>query len=49
MPSIGVTLLAGPVWLAAMVWAIRSRQHGDPEGDAHWILRTDFGDEPSQQ
>ena len=48
VPLIAVTLLAGLVWLIAMVWAIRSRQYSDPEGDAHRILRTDFDDDPKE-
>ena len=46
VPLIGITLLAGLVWLVVMVWAIRTRQYSDPEGDAERILRTDFDDEP---
>lgn len=43
---IGVTLLAGLIWLAAMIWAIRSRQYSDPEGDARRILKTEFDYRP---
>ncbi len=43
---IGVTLLAGLIWLAIMIWAIRSRQYSDPEGDSRRILKTEFDDRP---
>ena len=46
VPLIVVTLVAGLVWLIAMVWAIRTRQYSDPEGDASRILTTDYDDHP---
>lgn len=43
---IPVSLFLGLLGLAAFVWALRSRQFEDPEGDSHRILRTDWDDRP---
>jgi cbb3-type cytochrome oxidase maturation protein len=43
---IPVSLFLGGLGLAAFVWALRTRQYDDPEGDSHRILRTDWDDRP---
>jgi cbb3-type cytochrome oxidase maturation protein len=43
---IPVSLLLGGVGLAAFVWAMRTRQFDDPEGDANRILAKDWDDRP---
>jgi len=43
---IPVSLFLGGVGLAAFVWAMRSRQFDDPEGDANRILTRDWDDHP---
>ena len=43
---IPVSLFLGGIGLAAFVWALRSRQFDDPEGDANRILTDKFDDAP---
>jgi cbb3-type cytochrome oxidase maturation protein len=43
---IPVSLFLGGLGLAAFIWALKSRQYDDPEGDGHRILRTDWEDHP---
>jgi cbb3-type cytochrome oxidase maturation protein len=43
---IPVSLFLGGIGLVAFVWALRTRQYDDPEGDAHRILRSDYDDHP---
>ncbi|WP_435257577.1 cbb3-type cytochrome oxidase assembly protein CcoS [Thioclava sp. FR2] len=45
---IPVSLFLGGVGLAAFVWAMKTRQFDDPEGDAHRILTTDYDDKPKR-
>lgn len=43
---IPVSLLLGFVGLAAFLWAMKTRQFDDPEGDANRILTKDWDDKP---
>lgn len=43
---IPVSLFLGGLGLAAFLWALRSKQFDDPEGDGHRILRTDWDERP---
>ncbi|MGL6208693.1 MAG: cbb3-type cytochrome oxidase assembly protein CcoS [Paracoccaceae bacterium] len=43
---IPVSLLLGGVGLAAFVWAMKTRQFDDPQGDAHRILTKEWDDIP---
>lgn len=43
---IPVSLFLGFIGLAAFVWAMRSQQFDDPEGDANRILTGDWDDHP---
>lgn len=44
---IPVSLFLGGVGLVAFVWALRSRQFEDPQGDASRILTKEFDDKPA--
>jgi cbb3-type cytochrome oxidase maturation protein len=43
---IPASLLLGGVGLAAFLWAMKTHQFDDPEGDANRILTTDWDDHP---
>ena len=43
---IPVSLFLGGIGLLAFVWAMRSRQFEDPEGDSRRILTPDWDDRP---
>jgi cbb3-type cytochrome oxidase maturation protein len=43
---IPVSLFLGGIGLVAFLWAMRSRQFDDPEGDANRILIKDYDDRP---
>lgn len=43
---IPVSLLLGGSGLAAFLWALRTRQYDDPEGDARRILDDQWDDRP---
>ena len=43
---IPVSLILGGIGLAAFVWAMRTRQFDDPQGDASRILTKDWDDHP---
>lgn len=43
---IPVSLFLGGLGLVAFVWALRSDQFDDPEGDARRILSDEFDDQP---
>lgn len=43
---IPVSLLLGGIGLAAFLWALRTRQYDDPEGDARRILDDRWDDKP---
>lgn len=43
---IPISLFLGGVGLVAFIWALRSNQFDDPEGDGHRILRDDWDDHP---
>ncbi|RMH45535.1 MAG: cbb3-type cytochrome oxidase assembly protein CcoS [Alphaproteobacteria bacterium] len=43
---IPVSLFLGGIGLAAFIWALRSNQFDDLEGDAWRILRDDYDDRP---
>jgi len=43
---IPVSLFLGGVGLVAFLWAMKTRQFDDPEGDANRILTTDYDDKP---
>ncbi len=45
---IPVSLFLGFIGLVAFVWAMRTRQFEDPQGDASRILTTDYDDKPAQ-
>jgi len=45
---IPVSLFLGGVGLVAFVWAMRTKQFEDPEGDARRILTKEFDDRPRQ-
>lgn len=44
---IPVSLFLGFIGLVAFVWAMRTRQFEDPQGDASRILTTDYDDKPA--
>ncbi len=44
---IPVSLFLGCVGLVAFVWAMRSKQFDDPQGDASRILTKEFDDKPA--
>jgi cbb3-type cytochrome oxidase maturation protein len=46
---IPIALLLGGLGLAAFIWALRSGQFSDPDGDAARILIDDPDDRPSGQ
>ena len=41
MYLIPIALVMGGLWLAGFMWALKSGQFSDPEGDAQRILRDD--------
>ncbi len=43
---IPVSLFLGGIGLVAFVWAMRSRQFEDPEGDSRRILTSDWDETP---
>lgn len=43
---IPVSLFLGGIGLAAFLWAMKTRQFDDPDGDAQRILTTDYDDKP---
>lgn len=43
---IPASLLLGGVGLAAFLWAMKTHQFDDPEGDANRILSKDWDDRP---
>lgn len=43
---IPVSLFLGGLGLAAFLWAMKTRQFDDPEGDANRILTKDWDDHP---
>ncbi|NUB44313.1 cbb3-type cytochrome oxidase assembly protein CcoS [Fertoebacter nigrum] len=43
---IPVSLFLGGLGLLAFVWALRSRQFDDPQGDANRILKPDWDNHP---
>ncbi len=43
---IPVSLFLGGVGLTAFIWAMRTHQFDDPEGDANRILTKDYDDHP---
>ncbi len=43
---IPVSLFLGGIGLVAFLWAMKTRQFDDPEGDANRILTTDYDDKP---
>lgn len=45
---IPVSLFLGGIGLAAFVWALKSRQFDDPEGDSRRILNPDYDDRPKE-
>jgi cbb3-type cytochrome oxidase maturation protein len=45
---IPVSLFLGGIGLVAFVWAMKSQQFDDPDGDANRILTTDFDRHPKQ-
>lgn len=45
---IPVSLFLGGLGLAAFVWALKSRQFEDPEGDSNRILTDDYDDAPKK-
>lgn len=44
---IPVSLFLGAIGLAAFLWAMRTRQFDDLEGDANRILLKDYDDRPA--
>jgi cbb3-type cytochrome oxidase maturation protein len=44
---ISVSLFLGFIGLVAFIWAMRTRQFDDPEGDANRILTKDYDDKPA--
>ena len=44
---IPISLFLGGLGLVAFIWALRTRQYEDPEGDARRILRKDWDDKPA--
>ena len=43
---IPVSLLLGGIGLGAFLWALKSKQFEDPQGDAARILKPDYDDKP---
>ncbi len=43
---IPASLFLGGIGLLAFVWAMKTRQFDDPEGDSHRILADDWDDKP---
>lgn len=43
---IPASLFLGGIGLAAFLWAMKTRQFDDPEGDANRILTKDWDDHP---
>lgn len=43
---IPVSIGLGALGLLAFVWALRSRQYDDPEGDAHRLLSAQWDERP---
>jgi cbb3-type cytochrome oxidase maturation protein len=43
---IPASLLLGGIGLLAFIWAMRTHQFDDPEGDANRILTKDWDDHP---
>lgn len=43
---IPVSLLLGGLGLAAFIWALKTRQYEDPDGDAQRILDKTWDDRP---
>ena len=43
---IPASLLLGGIGLAAFLWAMKTRQFDDPEGDANRILTKDWDEHP---
>ena len=43
---IPVSLFLGGIGLVAFIWAMKSRQFDDPEGDTNRILMKDWDDRP---
>ncbi len=46
---IPVSLLLGAIGLLAFVWAMRTRQFDDLQGDANRILLKDYDDKPKSE
>ena len=44
---IPVSLILGALGLLAFVWAMRTRQFDDMQGDAHRILLKDYDEKPA--
>ncbi|EEW26965.1 cbb3-type cytochrome oxidase assembly protein CcoS [Rhodobacter ferrooxidans] len=45
---IPATLFLGGVGLIAFIWALKSKQFDDPQGDANRILTKEYDDKPKQ-
>lgn len=45
---IPVSLFLGGLGLAAFLWAMKTHQFDDPQGDANRILTREFDDRPRQ-
>lgn len=43
---IPASLILGGIGLLAFIWALKTHQFDDPEGDANRILTTDWDDHP---
>lgn len=43
---IPISLFLGGIGLVAFVWALKSRQYQDPEGDSRRILSDEYDDAP---
>ena len=43
---IPASLILGGIGLVAFIWALKTHQFDDPEGDANRILTTDWDDHP---
>lgn len=43
---IPVSLFLGAIGLIAFVWALKTKQYDDPQGDAQRILNSDYDDKP---
>ena len=46
---IPISIALGALGLAFCVWAVRTDQYKDPEGDAHRILDPRYDDQPAQK